>query len=114
MVNALKMGLFYNICVFMFMYYTVCYFSVIFYSVVIKISMLFIDNKDSIFCILYSVLCIQLHREKRLSPKIVGFVVILRSKLDPYTDELLHARVINSSRSGFSSWVTAKCETFVV
>ena len=40
----------------MFMYYyTVCYFICIFYAVVRQISMLFIDNKDSVFCILYSV-----------------------------------------------------------
>ena len=39
-------------CVFMFMYYTVCYFTGIFYAVVRQILMLFIDNKDSAFCIL--------------------------------------------------------------
>ena len=38
----------------MFMYYTVCYCTGIFYAVVRQISMLFIDNKDSVFCILYS------------------------------------------------------------
>ena len=37
------------------MYYSVCYFTCIFYAVVRQISMLFIDNKDSVFCILYSV-----------------------------------------------------------
>ena len=31
-------------------YYTVCYFTCIFYAVVRQISMLFIDNKDSVFC----------------------------------------------------------------
>ena len=36
----------------MFMYYTVCYFSGIFYAVVRQISILFIHNKDSVFCIL--------------------------------------------------------------
>ena len=35
----------------MFMYYTVCYFTGIFYAVVRQIYMLFIDNKDSVFCI---------------------------------------------------------------
>ena len=39
----------------MFVYFTVCYFAGIFYAVVSQISMLFIDNKDSVFCILYSV-----------------------------------------------------------
>ena len=34
----------------MSMYYTVCYFTGIFYAVVRQISMLFIDNKDSVFC----------------------------------------------------------------
>ena len=33
------------------MYYTVCYFICIFYVVVMQIYMLFIDNKDSVFCI---------------------------------------------------------------
>ena len=37
----------------MFIYYdTVCYFTCIFYAVVRKISMLFIDKKDFVFCIL--------------------------------------------------------------
>ena len=37
----------------MFMYYyAVCYFTCIFYAVVRQISMLFIDNKDSVVCIL--------------------------------------------------------------
>ena len=35
----------------MFMYYTVCYFTDIFYAVIRQISMLFIDNKISVFCI---------------------------------------------------------------
>ena len=35
------------------MYYTVCYFTGIFYAVVRQIYMLFIDNKDFVFCILY-------------------------------------------------------------
>ena len=40
------------LCVLMFMhYYTVCYFTCTFYAVVRQISMLFIDNKDSVFCI---------------------------------------------------------------
>ena len=34
------------------MYYTVCYLTGIFYAVVRQISMLFIDNKISVFCIL--------------------------------------------------------------
>ena len=33
-------------------YYTVCYLTCIFYAVVRQFSMLFIDNKDSVFCIL--------------------------------------------------------------
>ena len=33
-------------------YYAVCYFTCIFYAVVRQISMLFIDNKDSVVCIL--------------------------------------------------------------
>ena len=33
------------------MYYTVCYFTCIFYAIVRQISMLFIDNKDSVFWI---------------------------------------------------------------
>ena len=37
------------LCVLMFVYhYTVCYLTCIFYTVVRQISMLFIDNKDSI------------------------------------------------------------------
>ena len=36
----------------MFMYYTVCYFTGIFYAVVRQISILFIDNKDSLLCTL--------------------------------------------------------------
>ena len=44
----------YLLCVLMFMYYTVCYFTGIFYAVARQISMLFIDNKDSVFCILYN------------------------------------------------------------
>ena len=43
--------------VLMFMYYTVCYFTGLFYAVVRQISMLFIDNKDSVlfnFLILHS------------------------------------------------------------
>ena len=40
------------LCVHMFMYYyTVCYFTCIFYAVVRQISILFIDNTDSVFCI---------------------------------------------------------------
>ena len=34
----------------MFIYHTVCYFTGIFNAVVRQISMLFIDNKDSVFC----------------------------------------------------------------
>ena len=41
---------FYNTCVLMFMYYTVCYFPCIFYAVIRQISMLFINNKDCVFC----------------------------------------------------------------
>ena len=36
------------------MYYTVCYFTGIFYAVVRQIYTLFIDNKDSVFCIVTS------------------------------------------------------------
>ena len=35
----------------MFMYYTVCYFTGIVYPVVRQISMLFMGNKDSVFCL---------------------------------------------------------------
>ena len=35
------------------MHYTVCYLTGIFYAVVRQISMLFIDNNISLFCILY-------------------------------------------------------------
>ena len=35
------------------MYYTVCYLTGIFYAVVRQISMLFRDNKISVFCILF-------------------------------------------------------------
>ena len=35
----------------MFIYYTVCYFTAIFYAVARQISMLFIENKISVFCI---------------------------------------------------------------
>ena len=31
------------------MYYTVCYFTALFYAAVRQISMLFVDNKDSVF-----------------------------------------------------------------
>ena len=34
-----------------FMYYTVCYFIGIFYAVIRQISILFIDNKISVFCL---------------------------------------------------------------
>ena len=34
----------------MLMFYTLCVFIGIFYAVVRQISMLFIDNKDSVFC----------------------------------------------------------------
>ena len=37
-------------CVLLFMYYNVFYFTGIFYEFVRQISMLFIDNKDSVFC----------------------------------------------------------------
>ena len=50
--SKIKYSVFYNICVLMSMYYLVCYFTGIFYAVVRQISMLFIDNKDSVFCIL--------------------------------------------------------------
>ena len=36
------------ICVLIFMYYTMCYFTGLFYAVVRQISMLFVDNKDSV------------------------------------------------------------------
>ena len=46
----IKYSVFYNICVLMFMYcYTVCYFTCIIYAVLRQISMLFIDNKDSVY-----------------------------------------------------------------
>ena len=46
-----KNSMFYNIllCVLVFMYYNVCYFTSILYAVVRLISMLSIDNKDSVF-----------------------------------------------------------------
>ena len=40
------------------MYYTVCYFTGIFYAVVRKISMLFIDNKDFVFCTDSCIVCL--------------------------------------------------------
>ena len=41
------------LCVLMFVYYyTVCYFTGIFNAVVREISVLFMDSKDSVFCIL--------------------------------------------------------------
>ena len=44
---------FFFLCVLMFMYYyTACYFTCIFYAVARQISVLFIDSKDSAFCIL--------------------------------------------------------------
>ena len=46
------------------MYYTVCYFTGIFYAVVRQISMLFIDNRDSVFCILSSQATNYLHYER--------------------------------------------------
>ena len=48
-------------CVLMFMYYTVCYFTGIFYAVVWQISMLFIDNRDSVFCILCTSIDVPVH-----------------------------------------------------
>ena len=45
-------SVFYNICVLMFMYYIVCYFTGLFCAVARQNSMLFIDNKDSVFFIL--------------------------------------------------------------
>ena len=50
---------------------------------------------------------IHLHGVKN-SPKTGGFVVILRSKLDPYLDDFLYVRVINSLQNGFSLWVTSE------
>ena len=47
-------------------------------------------------------------QRKKMSPKTEGFLVISRSKLDPYQYDLLYVRVINRSHNGFSSWVTAK------
>ena len=41
------------------MYYIVCYLTGIFYAVVRQISMLFIDNKNSVFCILERSICQQ-------------------------------------------------------
>ena len=48
--SKIKYSLFSNIYVLMFTYYTVCYSIGIFYAVVRQISMLFIDNKDSVLC----------------------------------------------------------------
>ena len=53
-------------------------------------------------------------RIKMFSLTTEGFVVISQSKLDPYQDNLLYVRVINSSYNGFSSWITAKYEALVV
>ena len=49
--SKIKNSVFYNIllCVLVFMYYTVCYFTSILYVVVRLISMISIDNKDSVF-----------------------------------------------------------------
>ena len=52
-------------------------------------------------------------RKHYVSPKTEGFAVISRSKRDPYQDDLLYVRVINSSHNEFSSWVTAKYKTLV-
>ena len=46
------------------MCYTVCYLTGIFYAVARQISMLFIDNKISVFCILYG---------DKTSPSVHGF-----------------------------------------
>ena len=45
-------SVFYSICVLMFMYYTMCCFTSVLYAAERHISVLFIDNKDSVFCIL--------------------------------------------------------------
>ena len=60
--SYLKHSVFYNICVLMFMYYCVCYFTGIFYAVIRHISMLLVDNKDSVFSrsIVHSV-CLSQH-----------------------------------------------------
>ena len=66
--SYLKHSLFYNICVLMFMYYCVCYFTGSFYVVIRQISMLLVDNKDSVFsrsivhsvCLSQQVLLIQI------------------------------------------------------
>ena len=55
--SKINSSVFYKICVLMFMYYTLCYFTGLFYAVVRQISMLSIDNNDSVFCILFSVHC---------------------------------------------------------
>ena len=47
--SKIKYFVFYNVYD-AFVYYTVCYFTGIFYAVVKQISMVFIDNKDSVFC----------------------------------------------------------------
>ena len=47
--SKIKYSVFY-VYLFMFMYYTVCYFTGIFKAVVRQISILFTDNKDSLFC----------------------------------------------------------------
>ena len=54
------------------------------------------------------------HGVKRLSPKTEIFAVTSHSELDPYQDDSLYVRLINSSRNGFSSWFTANKQTIVV
>ena len=49
--TQIKFSVFHSICILMFMYLIVCYFTGLFYAVIRQISMLFIDNSDSVFCI---------------------------------------------------------------
>ena len=46
-------------------YYTVCYFTCIFYAVVRQISMLFIDNKDSVFGIIVINITININQQTK-------------------------------------------------
>ena len=68
--SKIKYSLFCNIYVLMFTYYTVCYSIGIFYAVVRQISKLFIDNKDSVFC-LYS---FKTHKKKMGSAALAAAV----------------------------------------
>ena len=60
---------------------------------------------------------IHLHGVKN-SPKTAGFVVISRSKLDPYLDDFLYVRVINSSQNvffvGYRRIRNTRCVRFII